>query len=351
MTARQHAQARDFPWFDWLRIALALVVVLKHSDLIAYPMAGNLAVQVFFSLSGWLIGGILFRSTREHLPRFYFNRATRIWIPYGFAMLLLFAASTLHDVVNWRWAEFLFYDLTFTHNWFAVPQLALHQQEMPLQGTANHFWSISAEEQFYLLAPILILLLHRGRNLALWCVIAAVSWLTGQYSAIALGVLAALLEHRHPGWYRQARARIAIWSIVIASAGLIAMFPAGYVWITPVFSVAVVLASAVPGRRTRAGEFFGGVSYPLYLNHWIGVFIVHAVAKKLGWAATPSVEWAGVAINLIVASVFFLLIDRNIHKYRETWFTRRRGAVLAVIGYGLVVSGGIVGIALAVARA
>jgi peptidoglycan/LPS O-acetylase OafA/YrhL len=48
---------------------------------IPWDTAANLAVQIFFALSGWLIGGILLRTDVQDLPRFYFNRATRIWIP------------------------------------------------------------------------------------------------------------------------------------------------------------------------------------------------------------------------------------------------------------------------------
>ena len=45
-------QTTYYPYFDYLRIALATIVMLAQS--------GNLAVQMFFDLSGWLIGGIKF---------------------------------------------------------------------------------------------------------------------------------------------------------------------------------------------------------------------------------------------------------------------------------------------------
>lgn len=76
-------QSHYFPLFDWLRIALAFVVLLSHDGLLKlWPQAGNFAVQVFFALSGWLIGGILLKLDKNELPKFYFNRAIRIWIPY-----------------------------------------------------------------------------------------------------------------------------------------------------------------------------------------------------------------------------------------------------------------------------
>ena len=84
----------SFPLFDWLRFILASVVALSHEGLFVWDRAGNLAVQIFFALSGWLIGGILLRTERTGLPRFYFNRATRIWIPYFGAIARSFSVSS-----------------------------------------------------------------------------------------------------------------------------------------------------------------------------------------------------------------------------------------------------------------
>ncbi len=118
--------ARDdyYPAFDWLQIVLALVVASRHAGLIGLDHAGKMAVDVFFALSGWLIGGILLRSRLADLPRFYFNRATRIWIPYALAIALLSLASVLIEVgirhvhLTSKWYEMTFYDVTFVYNWF-----------------------------------------------------------------------------------------------------------------------------------------------------------------------------------------------------------------------------------------
>ena len=60
-----HALPAAYPLLDWLRFVLASVVVLGHSVVIPWEPAPYLAVQIFFALSGWLIGTILFRSTAK----------------------------------------------------------------------------------------------------------------------------------------------------------------------------------------------------------------------------------------------------------------------------------------------
>ena len=62
-----------YPWFDWLRGILAICIMLKHEDLIAWGLSGNFAVQVFFALSGWLIGGILIKLKPEQMTKDYFT--------------------------------------------------------------------------------------------------------------------------------------------------------------------------------------------------------------------------------------------------------------------------------------
>jgi peptidoglycan/LPS O-acetylase OafA/YrhL len=160
--SEQSAKTGSFPLFDWLRFALASMVALSHEGLIAWGNAGNFAVQVFFALSGWLIGGILLRTKLHDLPTFYYNRGTRIWIPYAFAVAAIYLLSAARDPLTTDYFKFLFYDSTFTHNWF-IPKIPDVIDKMPLRGTGSHFWSISVEEQFYLAAPLLIVLLPFGR--------------------------------------------------------------------------------------------------------------------------------------------------------------------------------------------
>src|SRR5260370_40912284 len=111
-----HQKSIYYPAFDYLRIVLATVVAVGHSGLSIWEQAGGYSVQVFFALSGWLIGNMLLGDRSDDLPRFYFNRAARIWIPYFVAIVLLMTASLMKERVTELWAKVFFYDLTFVYN-------------------------------------------------------------------------------------------------------------------------------------------------------------------------------------------------------------------------------------------
>src|ERR1700761_7391411 len=188
-----------YPWFDWLRLSLACMVLLAHEGILGWRYAGNLAVQVFFALSGWLIGGQLVTLSRRELPRFYFNRALRIWVPYFLAVTILVLLSAFRQHLTAKWFEIVFYDYTSVFNLFGVPQQLANPKAMPLDGTGGHFWSVNAEEQFYLLAPLVLVIVpsRLGRRVLAWACIACVAWVTRCYASIAFGVLVAVVAHHH----------------------------------------------------------------------------------------------------------------------------------------------------------
>lgn len=89
---------------------LANVVMLSHFGALgAWSNADGVAVDAFFALSRWLIGGILLNTDRAGLPRFFFNRALRIWSSYYLALALLIGVSLLRDPVGAKWLEFVAY--------------------------------------------------------------------------------------------------------------------------------------------------------------------------------------------------------------------------------------------------
>jgi peptidoglycan/LPS O-acetylase OafA/YrhL len=325
---------------------LATAVAAGHAGLLGWELSANLAVQIFFALSGWLIGGILFSSKPGDLPRFYFNRAARIWIPYFIAIGLLVAVSLVKDQVTSKWIEFVTYKLTFVYNLFAVDQVAEFRNAMPLQGTGNHFWSICAEEQFYLVAPLFIILLPVGRSIWFWAVLALglmISPLWGSFTSIALGVLAVVIRERLGNWHQRRISIACLGLFAVAAFGLVYADIISYRAGAPLVAISVVLALAQPGHHSRIAEFLGGVSYPMYLNHWIGAFVAHAVFARFGMRGTFIAELSSVLIAFLIACALYLTIDQNIRRHRDRYFTIMRGRRIAAVGYALVTVGLIFG--------
>jgi peptidoglycan/LPS O-acetylase OafA/YrhL len=329
------AEPRYYPYFDYLRAFAALGVFVAHADKYHYLppqlQLGNACVQLFFTLSGFLIGGILLRSHPMDLPRFYFNRAARIWIPYAIAIALLALATALkqgfHDP---KFGEFFIYMGTFVYNWFGPPQLAASQSRMPLDGTGNHFWSICVEEQFYLVAPFLILFTPRIVLAA--GLVAATLFSPLYFLSISLGVALALVGPR-------------AWLIAVsASAGVVLVIAGGpYIAASATLSLAIVCIFArLPGSATTFGRIVGGASYPFYLNHWIGLFAINAAMhlKAPYWMA-----WiTGLLIAVALSVLHFIFIDRTIAAKRDKWFSPRTGYVLCTSGVLLVAAGMIYGL-------
>ncbi|BCP55178.1 acyltransferase [Kaistia sp. 32K] len=158
---------------DVLRSMAILLVMLVHLPLEATPFGlvtirnyGWLGVDIFFVLSGYLIGTQLFkeiaRTGTVGLKSFYLRRAFRIF-PAFFVVLALYAlvpvlrdAPTMQPV--WRFASFTV-NLGFD----------------PRQGNAfSQAWTLSVEEQFYLVLPMLVLLLHRRIGVS-WALVLAVA--------------------------------------------------------------------------------------------------------------------------------------------------------------------------------
>lgn len=336
----------SYPLFDWLRFVLASIVVLGHAG-IQFPTAfgGHMAVEVFFALSGWLIGGILLRTDRRELPRFFFNRSTRIWIPYALAMVLLYGVALLHEGASLFWFKYLLFDVTFTHQLFTIFPAAL--DEMPLDGSGNQFWSISVEEQFYLIAPLLILFVKQGKSLWLWLIIAIMlGAFESHFAAIALGVCAAIVESR-TAFSASSVVRWTAVAVAVSTASVIIWSKSSF--LGPIFAVSTVIALAKPGRRARLAQTAGGLSYPLYLNHWIGVFAVNFVSKRWFSLDFQTFVAAQYVLNVGIALALYVAVDRQVQLRRGIWYSDELGKRLALTSYALVGTGLILGSAILLA--
>ena len=351
-TAEAEVSRQDYyPWFDWLRLLLACIVLFGHEGLIAWRNAGNFSVQIFFALSGWLIGGQLVVLPRQKLPRFYFNRALRIWGPYFLAVSILVVASVAHEHITKKWVEIVFYDFTSVFNLFGLPQIRQYQKAMPLDGTGGHFWSVNAEEQFYLLAPLVLVLLpsRHGRRVITWVVIALVAWVSRCYASIAFGVLAAVVASHYGDFHTRRMSRLV--ALLIVSISIAGFFKhADYDLVAPACAISLVLLLAVRGKQHLGGELAAGMSYPLYLNAWIAVFAVNAIFKRFGFRSLVVHEILVLGLSIALAAFLYWFFDRQLLVRRSQLYSPRLARTTVFVAYGAVILGVMGGLFLLIRR-
>ena len=107
----------------------------------------------------------------------------------------------------------------------------------------------------------------------------------------------------------------------------------------PLFAVALIFLLARPGNHSKLATFLGGVSYPMYLNHWIGVFIANMGFALIGKRGSMICQVSSVLISLAVAAIIYIVIDHQVRLNRDRYFTKARGKLAAAFGFALVCVG------------
>ncbi len=318
---------------EYLRATAVLLVIAGHLDLIA---GGFVGVDIFFVISGFVITKALLESDAASvtgfLRQFYYRRIIRLVPP-----LAVVTAGTL--LVGW----WLYLDADLRRLQRAVAwQGGLQQNLLFAEGNPDYFqglpsaqvllhtWSLAVEEQFYLIYPLLLAGLWKGRALRgasgvwLFLVVTGAATLPALSNASPLVPLArqvaawgglnapdeALRFYLGPfrawellvgassfmlaaqaaplwarvGWLQRSRhvwfTAGALGLAVIATATLDATTWPNAQTVMVCLLTAVCLLAADPARRRgdgvvpRTGEYLGGVSYAAYLWHWpvLGVF-------------------------------------------------------------------------------
>ncbi len=169
MQVRAATHAPRIQSLDGLRAVSIMLVLLCHAaatvDGPHWTSHGGQGVRVFFVISGYLITTLLFRELGKtgsvSLLKFYYRRTLRIFPPFYFyiGVVMVLAAFGLAQIPR---AD-LVHALTYTVNYRANPAWEV-----------GHSWSLSVEEQFYLLWPFVVLVLGRKRAIVAAALFAAV---------------------------------------------------------------------------------------------------------------------------------------------------------------------------------
>jgi len=349
------------PEIDGLRAVAVLAVVLYHYGV---PIRGGFAgVDVFFVISGYLIGGLLLRERastgRIALGAFYLRRVRRL-LPAYFAMAGVTAAVAWVVLLPFEFREFG-KSLIAATVWLSNVQFWREAGYFDIAATGKallHTWSLSVEEQFYLVLPLLLIAVRRRAVAVLWVLgiasLAAGVWWTPERPA------AAFFLFPFRAWELLAGVLLARWAMaggtvpgVVSWLGLglivaslfgikAAGFP-GWQAILPVAGTVMVLAGA--GGRSGANRilsmrgpvFIGVISYSLYLWHW--PVLVLSRYWRDGYAGP--VEAAGwLTLAVVLAVVAWAAVERPLRRARIPARGLIGGAVAA--GVVLIAIGGAV---------
>lgn len=162
-----------------MRAVAVLAVVIYHGGFNLLP-GGYLGVDIFFVISGFLMGGIILRELGERrfkLSDFYMRRAVRL-LPASLCTLFFttLAASVLLTWSAWQdFLEQLIGALTFTANYALMMQTSYFDGEAGMKPLL-HMWSLSLEEQFYIFLPLALMLLTKRWRMPALFVGAALSF-------------------------------------------------------------------------------------------------------------------------------------------------------------------------------
>jgi peptidoglycan/LPS O-acetylase OafA/YrhL len=299
---------------DGLR-AVAVLAVLGYHLQISWFSGGFVGVDVFFVISGYLIGALIVKEVKLgtfSLLSFYARRVRRIAPAFGVMVLSIMAISYVlllpAEYVRVAWSA-LFAALSISNVYFSE-----HTGYFDVPASAQtllHTWSLGVEEQFYLFFPLLVLLIIRYAPRLLNTGIGLL-WVCS-FGLSAAGALenpiAAFYLAPARAWEMLLGVLLVIWPIpaglstatrnLISALGLAMIgysileyspdtpFP-GTAALVPCAGAALIIAAghaghSVVGRMLslRPVVFVGLISYSLYLWHWPVIFFQRGDAEVL----------------------------------------------------------------------
>jgi len=342
------------PALDGVRALAILGVMAIHADDRLFR-GGFYGVDVFFALSSFLITSLIYeelsiRGGRYSFFSFYVRRALRL-CPALVLWLLAIAAPTavvLHQTEHIPLSTLV--ALSYTTN------VALAAGEH-VADPYLHAWSLSVEEQFYIVWPAIVVFALAVRRVAVqrrilvvWCLVAAaIMYLsattvsasyylpTGHLVPLAAGSLAACL-FAFEGWGRLVAAASSAAAGVGALGLLIGVFvlyrsvgalPGLLIGVTTsLAAVSLILGAALEPRSpaarllsSRVAVYIGRRSYGLYLYHRTLSALIPALIPGITLkVAGPS----ALAVSFLVAEASFRFVERPAHRRGREWLRRRR---------------------------
>lgn len=339
------------PALDGLRAVAVLSVMLYHGG-VAWAGGGFLGVDLFFVLSGFLITTLLFLEFEARgaldLKDFWARRARRL-LPALFLVLvavLVYAAFLAGEAAAAIRRDTLA-TLFYVSNWWFIASDNSYFQQFADPSPLTHTWSLAIEEQWYLLLPlVLVLLLPRVRSRRLWAVGFGVLALASailmmllasggsdpsrayygtdtRLQALLVGaVLAALFTPgvldriRRPAAFLAPVALLVLLAFVVLVEDTDAwMYRGGFLLVALVAGLLLVSLLARPRSWLASAlsiaplVWVGRISYGLYLWHWPVYVVLSPARTGMSGLGLLAVRFA---VTFLIAAASFYLVEMPI---------------------------------------
>ncbi|WP_334187233.1 acyltransferase family protein [Noviherbaspirillum sp.] len=338
------------PDIDGLRAIAVLAVIAFHANAALMP-GGFVGVDIFFVISGFLITGLIAKGMEEgnfSFVTFYTRRIKRIFPAYIVVALATLAVSSWLLIPN----DYIFYTTSLAASFAFVSNVFFSMlswgyfgqrtEEFPLL----HTWSLSVEEQFYFIFPILLLFLYRharkhllpalfGLAILFVCIselktgeVKSYFLLTTRAHELILGALTFFLARRFPVRSPAPANIMALLGMALMFGSLFLIhrntpFP-GVNSLYPTVGAALVIYAGQTDNAVsrllmnRVMVAIGLISYSLYLWHWpIFSFLRY---RKIDLDA--GVVTAAVALSFLLAYVTWKFIEVPIRNSRSIGFKK-----------------------------
>ncbi|WP_299052719.1 acyltransferase family protein [uncultured Nocardioides sp.] len=366
---------------EGLRGIAVLTVLLYH---LGAPVlsSGFAGVDIFFVISGYLITGLLIReaerSGRVSMLDFYARRARRL-LPAASLVLLVTAAAgwwLLPGSTHVNLGRDVVASTLYVLNWELAARSVDYLAEDAAPSALQHYWSLSVEEQFYVVWPLLILLclvLVRRFGLRLrptlivaiggvgvasfgWSVYAtAVEPATAYFVTttrvweLAVGAGLAIAANRLALAGRsvvQVLAWLGAVGIVLGVTVFSGSTPwPGYAAALPVLGTAALIAAGGTGHSTLPGRalswrplvWIGGLSYATYLWHWPLIVLSKEVFGKPGLLQAPVLAAASIGLAWLTGK----LVERPVRFHPALVARPLRSLLVALVAMAVTCAAGV----------
>jgi len=353
--------------------ALAVGLVVAAHLGVAGMSGGFIGVDVFFVISGFLITGVLLR---EHagedgisLRGFFTRRAQRI-LPAAIvvsAAILVVAGLTQSSVQVRQYLHDALWSAGFLENKHLVDQ-ATDYFATNATSPFQHFWSLSVEEQFYLVWPFALLLLLRALDrrvvLVVIATVVALSVLAsvsltvsspdqayfatytrafelGLGALLALGVV--LGGWRMPAWFAWVGGLVGITLIVVSALVMDGTGFPGWHALVPTLGATALLAAGLQrqvGVNRLLGlaplRWLGDISYSLYLWHFPIIVLGRPLLPEQ-WSNWQQAV-ALLAVSLLAAEFTYRLVEQPLLRWRHTRFRGLRPLIWWPVAFTTVMT-------------